>query len=351
MKKFLAGFLALLVSTAALGAVGSNLDSVTVGGYLYPKATDIALGSSTKKWAAWLNSINGYSIASLLLPGGGTTTDYLRGDASWQTLNTTAVTEGSNLYYTASRARSAVGATGSGLGYNATNGLFSCILATGSTAGCLSSTDWSTFNSKEIPLIFGTSFARNGSAIACVLATGSTAGCLSSSDWTTFNSKEPAISAGATTQYYRGDKSFQTLNTTAVTEGSNLYYTDARARAAITAGTGISVSSGVVSIADGASTVVSGTDIDWSLQLKKNGPYVKKLTSSTTITFSNVAAGCIQVWVQNTGSFTLTLPATVKLGSGATTFTLTTGSKTDVLTFCSDGTTVILSPVQNFNFN
>jgi hypothetical protein len=44
--------------------------------------------------------------------------------------------------------------------------------------------------------------------------------------------KEPTVTAGTTTQYYRGDKTFQTLNTTAVAEGTNLYYTDARARTA-----------------------------------------------------------------------------------------------------------------------
>jgi len=40
--------------------------------------------------------------------------------------------------------------------------------------------------------------------------------------------KEPIITAGTTLQYWRGDKSFQTLNTTVVTEGTNLYYTNAR---------------------------------------------------------------------------------------------------------------------------
>jgi len=33
---------------------------------------------------------------------------------------------------------------------------------------------------------------------------------------------EPAITAGTTSQYWRGDKSFQTLNTTAVAEGNKL---------------------------------------------------------------------------------------------------------------------------------
>lgn len=58
-------------------------------------------------------------------------------------------------------------------------------------------------------------------------------GALTASDWTTFDSKEPAIAAGTTLQYYRGDKTFQTLNTAAVPELTNLYYTDARARQSI----------------------------------------------------------------------------------------------------------------------
>ncbi len=39
---------------------------------------------------------------------------------------------------------------------------------------------------------------------------------------------EPAITAGSTSQYWRGDKSFQTLDTSVVPENSNLYYTQGR---------------------------------------------------------------------------------------------------------------------------
>ena len=56
------------------------------------------------------------------------------------------------------------------------------------------------------------------------IANGSTSGGLSSTDWTTFNNKEPAISAGTTSQYWRGDKTFQTLNIAAlqaITNGSS----------------------------------------------------------------------------------------------------------------------------------
>lgn len=41
-------------------------------------------------------------------------------------------------------------------------------------------------------------------------------GYLTSTDWNTFNDKEPAITAGTVSQYWRGDKSWQTLNTDAI---------------------------------------------------------------------------------------------------------------------------------------
>ena len=46
-------------------------------------------------------------------------------------------------------------------------------------------------------------------------------------------SYQPFITAGTTAQYYRGDKTFQTLDTSVVPEGTNLYFLDSRARAAI----------------------------------------------------------------------------------------------------------------------
>lgn len=129
-------------------------------------------------------------------------------------------------------------------------------------------------------------------------------GYLSSTDWSTFNNKQPLIAAGTTAQYYRGDKTFQTLNTTAVAEGTNLYYTDARARAAITGTAPIDVSGGVVSISQAggaANGYLSSTD--WNTfnnkQAALNGTGFVKI-SGTTIsydantyltTISGIAAG------------------------------------------------------------
>jgi hypothetical protein len=60
-------------------------------------------------------------------------------------------------------------------------------------------------------------------------ANGTTSGYLSSADWNAFNSKEGSYTAGTTAQYYRGDKSWQTLDTNNVPENINLYFTNARA--------------------------------------------------------------------------------------------------------------------------
>jgi hypothetical protein len=48
--------------------------------------------------------------------------------------------------------------------------------------------------------------------------------------------KEPIIAAGTTAQYWRGDKTWQVLNTSVVPEGTNLYFLDSRVRAAIMSG-------------------------------------------------------------------------------------------------------------------
>jgi len=45
--------------------------------------------------------------------------------------------------------------------------------------------------------------------------------------------KENTITAGLASQYWRGDKTFQTLDTLAVPENTNLYFTNARARLAL----------------------------------------------------------------------------------------------------------------------
>lgn len=64
-------------------------------------------------------------------------------------------------------------------------------------------------------------------------ATALQAGYLSALDWVNFNAKEPSIAPGNTSQYWRGDKTWQILNTSVVPEMGNQYFTTIRARNSI----------------------------------------------------------------------------------------------------------------------
>jgi hypothetical protein len=84
--------------------------------------------------------------------------------------------------------------------------------SSGSQAGYLSSTDWTTFNNKQSALTIGSVTESTSSVLTIVGGTGaiigsgvtvqvkqasaSQSGYLSSTDWATFNSKEPAITKG-----------------------------------------------------------------------------------------------------------------------------------------------------------
>jgi len=74
-----------------------------------------------------------------------------------------------------------------------------------------------------------------GSSLTTTLLNYSTTAALT----TGLGTKEGVIAAGSTGQYWRGDKTFVTLNTSVVPESGNLYYTDTRARASNSAGVGI----------------------------------------------------------------------------------------------------------------
>jgi hypothetical protein len=112
------------------------------------------------------------------------------------------------------------------------------------------------------------------------IASATNTGKLSSTDWSVFNSKEPAITAGTTLQYFRGDKTFQTLNTTAVVEATNLYFTDARSRAALS----FTAGSGAYNSTTGVITIPTNTN-----QLTNGASFITltSLSGGTGITYNN----------------------------------------------------------------
>ena len=274
---------------------GINYDSASgifsmASGYSIP--TDATQATWTAAYNDKINSaaVTGTTTKVLTLnqQDGGTIT------ASWTDDNTDAVT-------------SVFGRTGAIV---ATNGDYSTSLVTEGSNLYFTNTRVHDAISANAPL------SEVSGVVSISQAGSSTNGFLSSTDWNTFNGKENFLASGTTAQYYRGDKTFQTLDTLAVpentnlyytqarfdtafgnksttnlAEGTNLYYTDARARAAISGTLPISVTSGVVSIsqAGGASDgYLSSTD--WNTfnnkQAALNGTGFVKI-SGTTISYDN----------------------------------------------------------------
>ena len=82
--------------------------------------------------------------------------------------------------------------------YNNTTGAFSIQVANGSQNGYLSSTDWTTFNSKQSALTFSAPLVNTSGTVSIPAATSSVNGYLTSTDWTTFNAKQGAITLTTT---------------------------------------------------------------------------------------------------------------------------------------------------------
>lgn len=143
--------------------------------------------------------------------------------------------------------------------------------ASASRRGALLAADWSTFNSKMGSLngltlasqVFAIGTSGTSPSWASAVSThtlnlpyasGVNSGLLNTADFQSFSSKEPALGTGTTGQFLRGDKVWANLNTDAVTEATSLYFTTARARAALSATTpaGYNSTSGVISVQVGS---------------------------------------------------------------------------------------------------
>ena len=187
-----------------------------------------------------------------------------RADARIAAASTSDLSEGSNLYFTNARARSAISATGS-LSYNSTTGIFSFTertdaevrglvsaggnLSYNSTTGVFSYTTPTTIaslsNHDTADLAEGTNlYFTNARARSAISATGSlsynsTTGVFSYTTPTTIASlsnHDTADLAEGTNLYFtnaRADARIAAASTSDLSEGTNLYYTDARADARV----------------------------------------------------------------------------------------------------------------------
>ncbi|MBM4251845.1 MAG: hypothetical protein FJ146_07725 [Deltaproteobacteria bacterium] len=138
---------------------------------------------------------------------------------------------------------------------------------------------------------------------------------------TSLAGKENTVSAGTSTQYYRGDKSWQELNTSSVTEsGTSLYYNDARARSALsgTAPVTYSVMSGAIGITQ-AGSAANGylSSTDWNaFNAKQNALGYTPLNKAGDTLSGALDAGGSDI--SNTGNIQLAAAKTLGFGVYAT---------------------------------
>lgn len=159
-----------VTNSAVLGKVLTGVDLTTAGTLENTSTIGQAIGMTNGNFLAFYNQFTAFAGTVEPTITAGTTADYWRGDKSWQPLNKAAVGL-SNVDNTADSAKNVSSA------------------ATLTTARTIN----------------GVSF--NGSANITINAVDSTA-------------REPAITAGSTAQYWRGDKSWQTLDKAAVGLGN-----------------------------------------------------------------------------------------------------------------------------------
>jgi len=233
----------------------------------------------------------------------GTTSQYRRGDNSWQTLNTTVVTEGTNLYHTTQRARDSVSGSGV-IGYNPSTGVISHT----DSSSVRHVTDaqinaWTAASSVSItatsPIVYNSGNISHVDTASIRHVT--------DTEKATWNAKQDFIVAGTTSQYRRGDNSWQTLNTTVVTEGTSLYFTTQRARDSVS-GSGVigyNSSSGVISHTD-SSSVRHVTDAEkdiWNTVTDKaDANNVVTIDTPQTVTGAKIFTQEIEATSFKTGS-------------------------------------------------
>lgn len=216
MKKIYFSILIFLLGLTAWAALPHRFDGDAIfGGTVTPKVADGDLGSTSKRWEAWVSLLNmPYTEGAA----------YFDGSGNLQFLNTVSATE---------------------LGY--LDGVTSPIQ-------------------------------------------------------TQLDGKEPTITAGTAADYWRGDKTFQVLNTDAVPEATNLYFTDTRARTAAVAD---AINDGITNIAPSQNAVFDalGLKVPTSRLINTTAPLQGggDLSADRTLTVDNATeaqAGVVTIAAQ-----------------------------------------------------
>ncbi len=216
-----------LPTTGETGKIYITLDTNKI--YRWSGSVYVEVSSSAAVWGGITGTLSAQTDLQSALNAkentitAGTTAQYYRGDKTFQTLDTSVVPEGSNLYFTDARvnangnvtantaARHNAVTLGTANGLSLSTQVLSLGLSSGSTTGALSSTDWTTFNNKY-PASNPNGYTSNVGTVTSVAMTVPSAFSVSGSPIT--SSGTLAVTAtGNTTQYIAGDGSLVTFPT------------------------------------------------------------------------------------------------------------------------------------------
>ena len=216
-----------LPSTGETGKIYITLDTNKI--YRWSGSVYVEVSSSAAVWGGITGTLSAQTDLQSALNAkentitAGTTAQYYRGDKTFQTLDTSVVPEGSNLYFTDARvnangnvtantaARHNAVTLGTANGLSLSTQVLSLGLSSSSTTGALSSTDWTTFNNKY-PASNPNGYTSNVGTVTSVAMTVPSAFSVSGSPITRSGTLS-VTATGDTTQYIAGDGSLVTFPT------------------------------------------------------------------------------------------------------------------------------------------
>ena len=176
---------------------------------------------------------------------------------------------------------------------------------------------------------------------------------VSTATQTALNGKENSITAGTTSQYWRGDKTFQTLDKSAVGLGNVDNTSDATKNSAAVTLTNKTVSNPTITNYTESVVAIGTVSSSHTLSLTNGTVQTATLTASTACAFTMPTATAGKSFVlmlkqaASTGNGTATFTGVKWSSAGTPTMTPTAG-RMDIFTFFSDGTNWYGSAAQGF---
>jgi len=282
--------------------------------------TTYTIDASATTGGANFNLVGSDATTDTIKIASGTGITVAQTDASTITVNST-ITQ-----YTDAMARASISATGD-ISYNSTTGVISYTAPTAPVTSVNGQTgvvvlDTDDVNEGATNLYFTTARARSSISATGDISYNSTTGVIS------YTAPPAPVTS------VNGQTGAVTLTTTNIAEGTNLYYTDARSRAALSAGTGISYnnSTGVIT-----STITQYTDAQARAALSA-GTGISYNSSTGVITNSGVTSAIAGTGIGvsgGTGAVTISNTGVTSLAAGTY---LSVNSSTGAVTVSTNAT-------------